>query len=134
MTEDEKQKKAAYHQEYMKRPGKAEKARARNKEWRQNNRDSYRQHMALSDAKRRGHTPPAPFPTLSQLIAEQHNRCRICQREFGSGKGTQPNRDHDHVTGRVRAALCGRCNVGIGYLQDSPDLLLEAAAYLQEFH
>jgi hypothetical protein len=39
--------------------------------------------------------------------------------------------DHDHETGRVRGRLCRACNLGIGMLQDSPELLASAAQYLR---
>src|ERR1035437_9401265 len=53
--------------------------------------------------------------------------CEICQ---------QPSRsslqwDHDHKTGQFRGWLCVRCNPGLGYFQDSPEILTRALAYLQ---
>jgi hypothetical protein len=38
--------------------------------------------------------------------------------------------DHNHKTGVIRGLLCKTCNVGIGYLKDSPLLLMAAADYL----
>lgn len=39
--------------------------------------------------------------------------------------------DHHHVTGKVRGLLCGGCNVGMGMLQDSPEVCELAASYLR---
>lgn len=66
-----------------------------------------------------------------RLLAEQHGRCAICDREPVEGERAFAV-DHDHDTGRVRGILCGPCNRGIGYLQEEPKLLRAAAAYLEE--
>lgn len=65
--------------------------------------------------------------TLEQyeaMAAEQNDLCAICGRN-------EPLRvDHDHETGEVRALLCHGCNVTLGLMQEDPDRLLAAAAYL----
>ena len=38
--------------------------------------------------------------------------------------------DHDHGTGKVRGLLCHTCNLGIGHLHDSLQLVNAAGAYL----
>lgn len=40
--------------------------------------------------------------------------------------------DHDHITGKVRGALCSPCNVSLGYMQDSPERLELLAAYARK--
>lgn len=41
--------------------------------------------------------------------------------------------DHCHSTGLFRGWLCRRCNVGIGFLGDDIQGILEAAAYLEKY-
>ena len=38
--------------------------------------------------------------------------------------------DHDHLTLLVRGLLCKTCNLALGYVLDSPELLRALAAYL----
>ncbi len=51
--------------------------------------------------------------------------CDICSRKI------RLEVDHDHATGAVRGALCGRCNKAIGLFKDSPELIRRALAYLE---
>jgi hypothetical protein len=51
--------------------------------------------------------------------------CSIC------GSHDQTCIDHDHSIGFVRGALCRRCNLGIGHLDDDPARLRAAADYLE---
>lgn len=65
--------------------------------------------------------------TLAELDAlHAPGVCQVC--------GTKPtgalHTDHDHATGRVRGALCGRCNALLGLVRDDPDWLRALAAYL----
>jgi hypothetical protein len=39
--------------------------------------------------------------------------------------------DHDHESGTIRAALCQRCNQGLGLFREDPALLKAAASYLR---
>lgn len=69
-----------------------------------------------------------PLEVYRAKLAAQSGLCAIC----GGPPGKRSlNVDHDHVTGRVRDLLCARCNVGIGGLQDDPDLLRKAIAYIE---
>ena len=62
------------------------------------------------------------------LLQSQKGICAIC-----GGQNPEPKRlevDHDHVTGRVRALLCGRCNKVLGMVYEEPTLLNRMANYL----
>lgn len=41
--------------------------------------------------------------------------------------------DHDHKTGNPRGLLCGPCNVGLGHLRDSTDILHSCINYLKTY-
>src|SRR6266571_73973 len=69
-----------------------------------------------------------------ELHARQGGRCAICRnRETKRRKGRLLPLavDHDHATGATRGLLCSGCNVGIGYMKDSPGRLRYAADYLE---
>lgn len=60
------------------------------------------------------------------FLALSVGKCPICGRA-----GMQMEIDHDHDTGAVRAALCVRCNHGLGLFEDDPNLLASAIKYLE---
>jgi len=66
------------------------------------------------------------------LVAKQGGKCGVCGRSLEEtiGKG-RPHVDHDHETGKVRGILCHFCNVGLGNLGDSIEILEAAIAYLR---
>ena len=66
-----------------------------------------------------------------KMLKEQKCCCAICGRH----KITLTLRmaiDHCHTTGKVRGLLCRDCNVGIGTLKDSVELLKKAIEYLEK--
>jgi recombination endonuclease VII len=54
--------------------------------------------------------------------------CEICGRPAAT---RWIHADHDHATLRFRGWLCQGCNRGIGFFQDSPELLRAAADYIE---
>lgn len=69
------------------------------------------------------------------LLLSQDNSCAICKIKFQETNIGRPRLDHDHATGKIRALLCNNCNIGIGMFRDNPDVLREAAKYVEkDFH
>lgn len=54
--------------------------------------------------------------------------CRINQSEFKRSLAV----DHDHKTGKIRGLLCDRCNVALGMVRDSKDVLCKLIIYLEQ--
>ena len=93
------------------------------KDWYQNNRERYRDKAFL---RKYGIT----LEKYNQMREEQKYCCGICSlTEESVGKKLVV--DHNHTTGAVRRLLCANCNVGIGFVRDSPNLLEMAASYLR---
>lgn len=65
------------------------------------------------------------------MLLQQNSCCAICKTHIESCTHQQLVVDHDHVTGKVRALLCDLCNTALGKFKDKPELLREAADYLE---
>jgi hypothetical protein len=61
---------------------------------------------------------------LEALVTSQGGVCAICR------DGKPEHIDHDHDNGKVRGALCGPCNMGLGLFKDDPARLEAAIGYL----
>lgn len=64
-----------------------------------------------------------------EMVQQQEGKCAICKKRQSEEK-RRLSIDHCHNTGQIRDLLCSRCNLGIGYFRDDPDLLIEAACYI----
>lgn len=77
-----------------------------------------------------------------KMIADQHNLCAICKRPetqmrtrvAGEFKGMKIVSglaiDHCHATGKIRALLCRKCNIGLGSFEDNVERMQIAIDYL----
>lgn len=63
-----------------------------------------------------------------RMLESQNGGCDICGT---LEKDRRLSVDHCHVTGKIRALLCRRCNTGIGFFQEDIDLLEKAIQYLK---
>lgn len=101
-----------------------EKVKEATRTWRKNNKDRARKAARLAHVRRVYNLSAESY---AKLLADQNDACAIC-----SGKlGKHPYVDHNHVTGKVRGLLCIRCNSALGMMDDSPERLRAAAAYIE---
>ena len=75
---------------------------------------------------------------LDQLWINQNGRCAIPLCDVlidwpcssATGVGVPSHVDHDHSTGVIRGLLCPTHNKGLGFFDDSADMLMSAVEYL----
>jgi hypothetical protein len=68
----------------------------------------------------------------NKLFQDQKGCCAIC----GVHQAEQNRRlhiDHCHETGVVRGLLCGNCNLALGHLKDSVEVIEKALVYMKGF-
>lgn len=101
------------------------------KKWRLRNEEDALRSSRRRDALKNGYAPPDPSgPTDSEILKIQNGKCAICGFLLpASYRGR--NLDHCHSTGRIRGILCPQCNMAIGLVEDNPEILEAAAAYLR---
>lgn len=106
--------------------------RAYHKAWRAKNAE----HMKAYSKAYRGLRGDAHRAARYGLTPEQYAAMREAQGNACALCNVVPVEvlrvDHDHVTGKVRALLCRKCNTGIGFLGDSVPLVMRAVLYLQK--
>ena len=64
------------------------------------------------------------------MLAAQGGGCAICRVKPTTRR---LHVDHDHDTGAVRALLCHRCNVLVGYVESDPTLVPRVCQYVKTF-
>jgi len=63
------------------------------------------------------------------LMELQQHRCAICG-QHDDEHWQALHVDHNHKTGQIRGLLCNKCNRGLGFFNDDPDLLKKGLEYL----
>lgn len=67
-------------------------------------------------------------------LQAQNNLCALCGKPFQMtpkwGRFS-PALDHNHQTGKLRKFLHNKCNRGLGYFDDNPELIKKAVEYLE---
>lgn len=64
------------------------------------------------------------------LLIKQQHKCAICGKHQ-SELYQSFDVDHNHETKKVRGLLCNQCNQGIGYLQESIEIITKSLEYLR---
>lgn len=93
--------------------------------WAKNNPEKYARMRLKSTIKRfYGMT----LEEYGALVVISENRCGICSK--ACPKGRRLPIDHDHSTREVRGLLCPQCNTLLSKVEECPDWLVKAQAYL----
>lgn len=129
----------------IKRINSTDKARVRKRKWYQANKEHRKEYYIKNKERFRVqrkeyYLKTKPYLKQYGINVDEYNRlrviqdarCRICGKHESELK-TALVVDHCHDTGIIRALLCSACNVGIGNLQDDPQLCANAADYLNSF-
>jgi hypothetical protein len=67
-----------------------------------------------------------------EMWEKQKGLCPICHHPERCKRRKWLAVDHDHSTGKIRALLCDKCNLGIGHFKDDIALLESAISYIKE--
>lgn len=68
----------------------------------------------------------------SRAFRRDATRCAICRKSKSAGELRKDwHVDHCHATGKLREVLCSRCNLTLGLMDDDPERLESAAAYIR---
>jgi hypothetical protein len=100
-----------------------EEQRERSLSWQKAHPERSRAIYARYRLKKRLAGAPRPCPEL----------CEVCGRKGQRWSAGTLCRDHDHVTGLFRGWLCHKCNLALGNVNDSVDVLRGLAKYLESY-
>jgi hypothetical protein len=104
-----------------------EKENRRRKNYRACHKKEMKEVSIRYNLKRQFNLTPEQY---DDILTKQNGRCAICgihQSEIDYRLAV----DHSHSTGNVRGLLCHQCNMGIGNLNDSVEILRKAIEYLE---
>ena len=63
-----------------------------------------------------------------RIVRLQEYKCAVCFKEDKINLSV----DHNHKTGKLRGIICNRCNMALGNVGDSPQVLRSLANYLEK--
>ena len=69
------------------------------------------------------------------LFIDQEGKCFICKKEETARNAKTAKLldlavDHDHVTGKIRKLLCGKCNRALGLIKEDLGILESMKNYI----
>jgi hypothetical protein len=95
--------------------------------WAKNNPDKVKQNRRKNKLKEKYNISIEEYDIM---YAKQNGVCYICNKEH---LRRPLNVDHCHVTGKIRKLLCDKCNMTLGLINDSIELLDKFKQYLKDY-
>ena len=93
-----------------------------------------REHLALIERRSTLRQYSLTLESYNAMLEAQNHQCAICglhaNEHTKGGKIESLAVDHCHKTKKIRALLCRKCNLGLGYFKDNTDFLKKAVQYL----
>lgn len=126
MNKEEKQRRfgAEYQRGYY--ASKKEKFKEYNRKYIAKNREAVSNYRYFWGIKKKYGITQREYESI---LESQGGSCAIC----GKNGGRRLDVDHHHESGKIRGLLCIPCNLSIGKMRESPELLRSAANYLEKF-
>ena len=92
----------------------------------------YRRKTTLGNMLQQAHKqgPRLTLEQKEQMLKKQKHRCAICGTTNPGNLGW--HYDHNHETGQSREALCGPCNVALGFVREDVSILQRMIAYIHK--
>lgn len=106
-----------------------DRALSSNKEWRDKNKEYYLSRRRTDHLRYKYNITDEEYESIWE---EQEGKCAVC----GTPEKDLDRKlfiDHCHNTGAIRGLLCGKCNSGLGFFNDSVSLITKAAKYLEAY-
>lgn len=95
--------------------------------YRQRHPDRYKRTVRASNLRRKFNITLRQYDVM---LAVQRGKCAICLTVLSGNFGV----DHDHDTKRVRGIACNWCNSYVLSKRNTPEILRRAADYLESTH
>ena len=106
-----------------------------NTEWRAANPDHEKKRYAKQKVETRERHLVRKYgvdlAAYDEMLSAQYGKCAICGKLGCKESYGVLHVDHCHATGIVRGLLCRNCNHVLGLMQDDPERMRAAAAYVE---